>query len=236
VHEQKDRQDVAEAEAAEASASQPTAVAPAGLAPDKQRELIDDLLALVTDRAKAEQEIEKRSRAREATVKKEEKERRKQLTEEYEKDSTAAEEQYRKAKTKIGAQSAKRRDAVQAEYDRARKQLTQGSEQGVREAKNEWNAARRQAVESFKTQRLEHIKRLRESRAGLDAKWQQLQSLEGLARWILTRRRCPLLFGVRQRWVYEHVDELPVYRVGRYLRFRISEVETELQEQREVAS
>jgi len=192
VHEQKDRQDVAEAEAAEASASQPTAVAPAGLAPDKQRELIDDLLALVTDRAKAEQEIEKRSRAREATVKKEEKERRKQLTEEYEKDSTAAEEQYRKAKTKIGAQSAKRRDAVQAEYDRARKQLTQGSEQGVREAKNEWNAARRQAVESFKTQRLEHIKRLRESRAGLDAKWQQLQSLEGLARWILNRRRCPL--------------------------------------------
>ena len=32
------------------------------------------------------------------------------------------------------------------------------------------------------------------------------------------------LFGVRQRWVYEHKDEIPHYVVGRYLRFSLPEL------------
>ncbi len=41
------------------------------------------------------------------------------------------------------------------------------------------------------------------------------------------------LLGVRERWIYEH-PELPSFKIGRYLRFRGSELETWLEDQRRV--
>lgn len=37
--------------------------------------------------------------------------------------------------------------------------------------------------------------------------------------------------AVRPRWVYEHLSELPHYRVGRYVRFEAAEVEEWIRQQ-----
>ena len=39
--------------------------------------------------------------------------------------------------------------------------------------------------------------------------------------------------GVRPQWVYDRLTDMPHFRVGRYVRFRLSEVEEWLEAQRQ---
>jgi len=56
----------------------------------------------------------------------------------------------------------------------------------------------------------------------------------GLPEPLLDVRQVAELLGVRERWVYEHAQagELPSFLVGRYRRFRASEIESWLAKQR----
>ena len=40
------------------------------------------------------------------------------------------------------------------------------------------------------------------------------------------------IFGVRPQWVYEHLDELPHVRVGRYVRFETAAIREYVDRQR----